>query len=150
MCHSIGKGPLEAWVWLPPDFILCTFFLCWFCSLTRKYSNIYFLQTRTLSCITKFCLISKGSIRRLHLIVLFETETVLEPFLNFYNWQILNILGQLFHRMCLHLVLSDVFSCLDSGLEYLKTIDAFFLLPLKWNLCLICPNWWCLIPWSLA
>ena len=31
LCDSSRKRLLEAWVWFPPDFIHCTFSLCWFC-----------------------------------------------------------------------------------------------------------------------
>lgn len=102
--------------------------------VTPKYSSIYFFQIRTLSCITNFCLWSKGSICRLCLVVLFlqslSNWNSSWAFSWFSSLTILNIVGQLFYKMCLHLVLSDVFSCLDSD-------------------CMFSPGWsqkdWCIL-----
>ena len=73
---------------------------------------------------------------------LFQTRTLLEPCLDFPSWWVLNVAGQLFYRMCFHLVLSDVFCMIRFILRiFSQTISKGLLSPfniLKWSLCLIC------------
>lgn len=90
-----------------------------------KIFQYLFLQIRTLYCYHQVL----PFIKRVYIQITFSCHVSnwnSSWAFSWFSWQFLNILGQLFYRTCPHLVLSDSFSCLDSGLGYLKMIDAFF------------------------